>query len=133
MKRIIIVLTFVFTVIFVSASTPQSSVVNSSSPEKKMAAKAKQGNVMEEWEVEINLGLVKLTLKGIRCDGMKDRICYKQSGETTGGSNASVQIPSLNKIYGGTLYDIPSVSQYGLEGTETEFLLYKDTFFENSY
>lgn len=133
MKIIVIVLTFVLSGFLASASTPPIELANSSSPEKKAAANAKQGNVIEEWEVEINLGLIKLTLKGIKCDGMKDRICYKQAGESTAGSSASVQIPSLSKIYGGTFYDVPEVTQYGAEGTETKFLFLKDTYFEESY
>lgn len=61
---------------------------------------------------------------------MKDRICHKQAGETTRGGNTSVEVSSLKKVFGGTLYDSTEVTEYELEVTETKFLFLNYTYFE---
>lgn len=114
---------------FIFASPPDSKGM------MKPNGKAKQGNVIGSTTITIDLGIFKIERTTVDCDGMKDRVCYLEKGETTSNNQRSaiILIPSLNLAFGGVYYADPIVTDQNGAGTSTEFTFYKETYFSYEY
>jgi hypothetical protein len=101
----------------------------------KPNGKAKQGNVIGSTTITIDLGIFKIERTIVDCDGMKDRICYLEKGETTSNNQTSaiILIPSMSLAFGGVYYADPVVTEFNGDGTSTEFTFYKETYFSYQY
>lgn len=90
--------------------------------------KTYEGNKIGENTIEIQILIVKITIKRIACDKMPNRICYENQGESTNGSHITVMTDT--SISSGTVYEPEVVNDYG-NYTETVFKFYSDGYNES--
>ncbi|MAT53253.1 MAG: hypothetical protein CMN32_02150 [Saprospirales bacterium] len=122
MKNLIVI--FVFFLFAFSASATNQAVLNSSPGDHALVRKTKEGNKIGEWSIEVNLGVIKATIKGIRCDKMPDRICYDKQGEV----GSMVVVTTSGSTFSGILLS-EKEDDFGTY-SETEFTFDSDTFSE---
>lgn len=86
---------------FVATANLWAASPFSSDPADPVAGKVRYGNKIGVWEIEINIGIVKVKWTTVRCDGMPNVICVEKSGVP--GQMATLDLG--NEVISGKLLD----------------------------
>lgn len=92
----------------------------------------RSGHKIGEWTIELNLGIIKITYKGIDCDNTPDVICVMKAGvkkpdEKNVGYYHYDYVDEDNIHFGGTLYDYIEIEES--DYTTSGFYFFRDTYY----